>query len=353
MGQPSINITFQTVGTTAVQRSQKGIVALILKDTKANGGGEIFSATAIPKDLSAANKEIFSMAFIGNNYPPKSIKYYILKAAETIEDALEYFSREKFDYLVVHPDAAPEDITKVATWIKSERENDHEVKAVLPDTKGNHEGIVNFTTKEIKVGDKEVSTAAFCARIAGLLAGTPVRNSATYAVLPEVTGIKKLNKSEMDNAANSGEFIILHDGQKFKTGRAVNSLTTTAEGKGEAFQKIKIVEVMDMAKFDIRTTAADNYIGKYANSYDNKCVLITAIQGYFEALETDGLVARGSTFVDIDMEEQENYIKSQGIDTSTMNEQAIREYMTGSTVFLAVTCKILDAIEDMKIRVTM
>ena len=31
---------------------------------------------------------------------------------------------------------------------------------------------------------------------------------------------------------------------------------------------------------DIRATARDNYLGKYSNSYDSKCLLVTAIQGY-------------------------------------------------------------------------
>ena len=37
MGLPSIDITFKTLGMTAIQRSQKGIVAVILEDAAGAG----------------------------------------------------------------------------------------------------------------------------------------------------------------------------------------------------------------------------------------------------------------------------------------------------------------------------
>jgi hypothetical protein len=65
--------------------------------------------------------------------------------------------------------------------------------------------------------------------------------------------------------ANSSFF---NDGEKVKCRPWRNSLQTTTQDKGSAFKKIKIVEAVDMMNSDIRTTALDSYIGKYANSYD-------------------------------------------------------------------------------------
>lgn len=62
-----------------------------------------------------------------------------------------------------------------------------------------------------------------------------------------------------------------------------------------------------------------------------------------------GILERGATYVDINMVKQENYLKSQGEDTSAMTEQEIREANTGSQVFLKIHTKILDAIEDIDI----
>ena len=155
----------------------------------------------------------------------------------------------------------------------------------------------------------------------------------------------------MDTAIDNGEFILMHDGKKVKVARGVTSLKTIGEGKNEIFKKIKIVEAIDMINQDIRTTAEDSYIGKYANSYDNKCLLITAIKGYFEQLENDGILAKGKSTVSIDLQAQENYLKAKGIDTESMNEQDIKEANTGSKVFIAANISILDAIEDIDIQI--
>lgn len=51
------------------------------------------------------------------------------------------------------------------------------------------------------------------------------------------------------------------------------------------------------------------------------------------------------------MDAQEQWLTAQGVDTSELSEQEIREADTGSHVFLLVRCKILDAIEDIDIQV--
>lgn len=65
-------------------------------------------------------------------------------------------------------------------------------KAVLPDTASDHEGIINFVATNIKVGTTTYKTGGmYASRIAGILAGTPADCSATYAPLPEVTGVSE------------------------------------------------------------------------------------------------------------------------------------------------------------------
>ena len=82
-------------------------------------------------------------------------------------------------------------------------------------------------------------------------------------------------------------------------------------------------DIMDLIANDIRKTARDAYIGKLSNSYDNKVLLITAIHGYFDGLINDGLVEKNTVTVDIDMEEQKKYLKSNGVNISTMSDQQL------------------------------
>ena len=176
--------------------------------------------------------------------------------------------------------------------------------------------------------------------------------SATYQTLPEVQDVTRMTKEEADEAIDDGKLVLVYDGKKVKIGRAVNSLTTTTADKGEAFKKIKIVETVDMIKNDIRGTVEDSYIGKFSNSYDNKCLLISAIRGYFEQLELEGILDPGRSNVGIDVSAQRNYLISTGVDISEMSEQQIKEANTGSTIFLAASIKILDAIEDINLTIT-
>lgn len=350
MKLPNINIAFSTQAASAISRSQKGVVALIVRDSKENGGHILTSPAQIPSTLGTENKDYINQAFLGYINPPRKVILYVLSdEAEDLTDALAYLQTQTIDYLAGPPDITAAECTAVVTWIGSQREAGFTPKAVLPNTEADNEAIINFTTTGIKVGTEEYSAAEYCARIAGILAGTPMTISCTYAPLPEVTDVDRLTKDAMDTAIGVGEFIIFYDGEKVKVGRGINSLQTTTSSKGDAFKKIKIVEAIDMIQTDIKATAEDNYIGKYANSYDNKCLLISAIKGYFTGLENDGILKANSSTVEIDLVGQETYLQNKGIDTSNMTEQELKEASTDDKVFLKAQISILDAIEDISL----
>lgn len=353
MGLPSINITFTSQAASSIEKSEKGIVAIIIRDSGANGAYTLTKTTQIPDELGSENQAYITRAFTGYVNPPKKIILYVLpEDATDLSDALEYFETQQFDYLVGPMDISTTECTEIVTWIKSMRTDGFTPKAVLPNVAADSEAIVNFTTGGISDGTNTFTAAEFCSRIAGLIAGTPMNISCTYATIPEITSVDKLTKSEVDAAIEAGEFIIYYDGAKVKTGRAVNSLQTTTEDKGDAFKKIKIVEAMDMIKTDLRTTIEDSYIGKYANSYDNKCVLITAIKSYLGEFESEGILESGTSTVEIDVDAQETYLSGKGTDTSEMTEEEIKTASTGSEVFFKSSITILDAIEDVTIDFT-
>lgn len=349
MGLPNINIIFRTAASTVVSRSQRGVVAVILKDSADGAAGEhvITEEKEIPAVLSAVNRDYLAKTLIGYvNKPKKAVAYVLAADASDLSAALDFFSRQKINYLVGPPDCTADEAAQIVAWIKAQRADKRTPKAVLPNTAADSEGILNFTTGNIAAGDAEYAAAGYCGRMAGLAAGTPITISCTYAVLPEVTSVKRLTEAEMDAAVDGGELILFHDGEKVKVGRGVNSLRTTTEEKGEAFKKIKIVDAVDMMQDDIRMLTQDSYIGKYANSYDNKCLLITAIREYFAELEAEGVLAAGKSEVEIDMEKQKQYLADAQIDVSSLSEQEIKTADTGSHVFLKGTVGIMDTIED-------
>ncbi len=348
MGLPSVIINFKETASSAIKRGERGIVALVLHDSVENiKSYEVLVPSDVPTDLKEFNREQIQLALMGYQTPPKKVIVVVVSEEETnYSEVMKHLETLKWDYLAI-PEIEQHEVTTIATWIKC---FDKKVKAVLPHCKGDHESIINFTSDGIVTENKTYTTAEYCSRIAGLLAGTPMTISATFAPLNEVTDFEKKTKVEMDETINKGELILYHDGEKVKVARAVNSLVTTTKEKGESFKKIKIVDAMHMIHEDIKKTAEDSYLGKYANSYDNKCLLITAIQAYLDQLVLDGILDNNfDNKVYIDVEGQTAYLKSMGVDVDSLNEQELKEYNTKDKVFLGASIKILDAIEDITI----
>ncbi len=119
---------------------------------------------------------------------------------------------------------------------------------------------------------------------------------------------------------------------------------------------------MDMIHDDITKTAQDSYLGKYANSYSNKCLLLSAINSYFAQLSADGIVSSYS--VALDAEAVRIYLKGKGLqatlddgrggivkDVDECSDEEIITADTGSSVFMVANAKILDAIENIKMPV--
>lgn len=382
LGMPSINISFIEKGIEAINRSKRGIVALLLeepqdtitkllKDHEITSGKSdsttttvkaiknpftVYTSDDIPSELSDDNRDYITKALIGYVKAPYRLKVYLMaqdEANDAKEDkfaaALKGMATDRWDYLAI-PTITTTQCESVATWMKTNRDNKHKrSKVILPAYKGDYEGIINFTNTTVVTAAKTYTGAQYTPRIAGLLGGTPLTISATYAPLSEVIDCDKYTEDENNEKVNNGEFFIWYDGEKFKMSRAINSLVTTTQGKQEAYQTIKSVDIMDAIYDDLRKTTQDSYIGKYTNDYDDKKILITAIKGYFKEVENGKLLKEGTT-VDLDVEAIKTYQMKNGLYTAEeladMDDLTIKKLDTKKKVFLTANIKILDAMED-------
>ena len=378
LGMPSVTISFIEAGIEAIKRSQRGIVALILeepqetitklmtdhKDGKGNSVSAIknpftvYTTDDIPSEMTADNQDYITKCLMGYVKSPYRVKVYLMAAmdkgkngeADKLADTLTLLATDRWDYLAI-PTIKTQQLESVATWLKTNRENKYKrSKVVLPGYSGDYEGIINFSNTTIKTSSKTYTGAQYTPRIAGLIAGTPLTISATYAPLSEVIDCDRHTTDENDEKVNKGEFFIWYDGEKFKMSRAMNSLVTTTQGKLEAYQTIKSVDVMDAIYDDIKKTAQDSYIGKYANDYDNKQLLISAIMGYFKELEDGRLLQKGYSAVDIDVSAVKNYQLQHGLYTqdelADMSDLELKKLDTKKLVYWTAKIKILDAMED-------
>lgn len=343
MGLPDISIKFETLASSAIKRSENGIVAILIKDSTATSNSYVFTSFSDVKssDFNATNYDYIRLVFEG-----KPFKVLVEVVGDELGECLTRLINKKFNYLC-YPEAQIVDNTAIKSWIVEQRKNNRMKKAVLANTAADDEGIINFTTSGIKVDSKTYSASDYTARIAGIVAGLPATRSATYFVLDEVEEITE--SSTPDDDVDGGKLILVNDGRKIKIARGVNSLVTTTVKKSEEFKKIKIVEAMDLMLEDIKNTFEDEYVGKVNNSYDNKCLLVSSINAYFTQLQRDDILdPNNDAFVEVDYIANKLYLESRGIDTSTMNDAQLKFANTGSKVFLKGKCKILDSMEDIE-----
>lgn len=358
MGLPKIIISLSKKASTLITRSSRGVVVLLLKDdtnkdfttatyTSANDEG------VSKENWSEANIDYINKAFLGS--PAKVICERVGATSGeetyTLAAALNRLATTKFNYLAM-PAATGGDNTDISDWIKKQRAAKRYCKAVLANCEANDFGIINFTTEGIMVDTKSYSTAEYTARLAGIFAGLSLDRSATYFVLDEVTSIT--DSTDPDKDIESGKLILINDCEKIKIGRAVNSKKTLASGEIEDMKKIKITEAADMIQEDIGATFADEYVGKVGNSYDNKVALCAAINSYFKDITSEGvLYDKFDSSVSVDVVAQAAYLKSQGVDTSEMSDEEIKNHNTGSQVFISGNIQFQDAMEDLTLELSM
>ena len=316
-GLPSITITFTSAARAVSRRAGQGIVAMVLTDAGSNTAGiyHIAAEADIPEGLGVNNKAYIARALTGNVNRPAKIIALVKTSSTTMATALASLALYDFDWIVGDPDLSTADAATIKTWIATQRADyDKIYKAVLPNVAADSESIVNFAAEDIKVGSTTYDTEAFCSRIAGIIAGTPLKQSIT----------------------------------KVQLGRGITSLTTTTN-KSKLLKKIKLSETLDIIKRDLRVLTQDNYIGKLANSYDNKVVLISAYLAYLKELEAEGILQSGKSTMEIDIDAQRAYLKARGDNVADMTDDEIKTADTDEQVFIRGSIRMLDAIEDVAI----
>lgn len=348
MPMPSLNIVFKAAAESAVRRNTRGVLMLILRGSApAKNPALIQGEEDIPSTVSAANKRYIKLALKGNDYIPKKIFAYFIGSEENIDGAKTFAATRYIDYVCM-PTAKTDSLTdEIATFVKEQKAYGNEIKAVLPECEADSEYVVNVTTESVTTSDGTYTSEELAVRIAGIICGTNPVHSVTYAVLPEATDCTRLTKAEMDEAVDAGKLFVFYDGEKVKLSRGVNSLVHLTEGKNESFKKIKIIETIGIIKKDLRNTIQDNYIGKFGNTYINRCLLLSAVQDYLDTLKAEGLISGHDT--QFDLGAIKNAMRENGVDFSDMTDAEIRAYDLKDKVFILCRVSIPDAIEDITI----
>lgn len=348
MGLPETIITFKTKGQTAMKRSARGIIACILLDDTEGGRELNVYKSILDVDFNHWTKRNFEYLKLIYEGSPSTV--LVLRVGTDITDlapALKKLKSLRWNYLTV-PALPSSQLTVVSAWIKEARERSHKIfKAVLPKCVGDHEGIINFTTDTIHstLSETVFTTAEYCARIAGALAGLPLSRSFTNYAFSDIVSANI--PDDPDERIDAGELVLVFDSEKYKVGRGVTSLTTLTAEKSKEFKKIKIVEGVDLYQDDIRSTYDDAYSGRVINDYDHKQAFVAAVITYQKSLQGDVLDKEYDNTASVDVEAQRAYLENEGTDTSGMDDVAVAKANTGSKMFIGSHVKFVDAAEDL------
>ncbi|MDU7244977.1 MAG: phage tail sheath C-terminal domain-containing protein [Clostridiales bacterium] len=364
--QPHVDINFRDAGDTAIDKAERGVVYLLLHDPQEPQLAEkvFFSVDEIPATYAEATKQQIKLAMTGSYLAPNrvSVIFYPEESfAVEGNEALKLLGTSDCDYLAV-PGISSQAATDLGTWVKQHNESQplHKLKAVLPNTKADNDHVINLTQPSAVTQEGEtLKTADLCSLVAGMRAGCQMQFSLDRfrtSALASVPAVDMRSNQDGDNRVKNGEFFFNMDRGRVSVVADVNSLTELA-GKDETYQQNKEIDVMDALYNGLKPSILDKYIGKFSNSYQNKLILVAAVDAYLKSFESAGLVEQDDSDCRIDFEAQRLYLKSINYRTldnrtvETMTEEEILKANTKDHVFLRVRFLPLGAIRHVDILV--
>lgn len=341
MGRPNIIVNFLTAAKTAITRSERGIVALVVADTTKTATLNTYKSITEVKaaDWTAENFQIIKETFLDGVNCVHVVRAAEFTAAKTVLDGL------KINWLV-HID---ETQTDVVSYVETRNAGgpSAKIKAVVYSaTAPDDDHIVNFANTKVKRTDgTEVDGYKYLGRIAGMLAALPLNKSATYYTFTDLESVTDVEK--IDEDVEAGKFVLFNDYGKVRCARAVNSATTAAK---EDLKKITIIEGMDLVREDIIETFKNDYVGKYKNTLDNQTVFISAVNTYMKQLAAEGVLSPDyDNKAEIDVETQRAALISAGVKGAEgFDDTEVKNHPYSSYVYVLANVLFVDAIEDLQ-----
>lgn len=324
---PVIKVYFETLARTAIQRSERGILVILLTDTTK---AEKWTTIKSVADLSTEDWTEDNIALVQTAF--EVFSPYKVMIRRKGDDDVSVFLKELETLKVTHlacPELETSDDGKVVTWIKGNTNKRNVVYVSAFATSSDDCRVVELANKTVTHKTiKSYDSKKFTVMVAGAIAGCPLNRSLDNITFPTITSVDNVEPV-------NGKFAMYNDDDVVKCRLAINSKTTFDSTWKSGTRFIKIFEGMNIVKFDIEDTFKDYWCGLYINSYDNKIAFCNNINKvYFKELAPNVLSPDFDNKIDIDVEANKRYIVTDGKDPDTMSETEIRTYPTGEEVFL-------------------
>jgi len=306
--RPGLYINFVSAATAQITGGARGVVAMPLHTY--DGNAEEKKVYRIETEKQAA--DLFGDAHIGpinlvRMGGAKEILVYTLPEdpqSSDYADMRDAFDAYPFNVFVYDKVVAPTEQDSALAWVEANRDEGKHFMIVfgnatgeddLDPTHGNarstrlkDEYAVNLIVGGELSGNTYTS-GQFAPYIAGLIAGTAINRSITYAPVPLGDVNRRLTNAEVKTALQAGSLVLVNDGTQVKVERGICT----------DLSKIRKIRARQAIATDLNTSIANNYIGKVDNNEDGQKALIAAIKAYLETLAASNVITNAIR-VDLD-----------------------------------------------------
>lgn len=308
--RPGLYINFQNAAAAQISGGARGVVAIPLRTYS---GGTAVAKTLYTVENEKEASDLFGAANIA------SIKFALQAGAKQVlvytqptyasgtyaQDMIDMrtaFDAYPFNVFVVDGNDTNLTATEqdnILTWCKTNKADGKHFTVVfgaVPATAStDDQSSATGDTRSIRLADDysvnlisgvvingaSYTSHQYASYIAGLIAGTAINKSITYAVVPVADVTKRLTNAQIKTSLSKGSLVLVNDGEKVKVEQGVTT----------GVSKIRTIRARQAIATDITKTASDNYIGKLNNNADGQATLLAAIKSYLEKLEDNNVLS--------------------------------------------------------------
>lgn len=354
---PKIEISFEQRAVSLIDRSERGIAILIVRDdTDKSFTHKQYS------DLSAAQAD--EKLYTADNYnaicdllgfAPYQMHLFRLDTTGALADTLTEISKTvKTGWLTIAGQSAADGLA-LSAWVKTQDNTKKKTyKAVcyglttLPDDMH----VVNFINEKVTFSDDrgEKDGVAYLPSLVGIFAVCNVKRGSTNYLCPNLSSVQETEDN--DAALGEGKFILVNnDDNTVHVAQGINSMTTTdGKTRTEDMCLIETVEAMDMIKDDIAATFRETYLGNYRNSRDNQMMLVNALNSsYFRQLMQQTILDpdyANAAMIDVDAQ-RAAWVASGKSEAESWDDDTVKANPFKRTVYLTANVKILNSMTDL------
>ena len=354
MGLPVISVEFKKLAATALTRSVRGILAVVIQDATSDVSWTSKAFTSLDevdaKEFSTENYKILSRAFLAAPYQVIVVR---VGSEGTMENAQAILDKLSYNWVCAVPTNFQSGLVTYVKSINTPRRI-RKVKAlVYNQASADDMHIVSVANGNVTMkGGDNVTMTNYLPRLAGLLAACPMDQSVTYADLDDLESVADV--SNLDTSIDGGSLCLFRDDNVIRIARGVNTLQTVSGDVTEDMKKIAVVEAMDLIQEDIIRTFKTYYLGKRKNTADNQALFIADVSSYLRALAEEGVVNKDEAIsVSVDVAAMRAAWENAGVSTAEMSDAQVKKKPYRAQVFVAAKAHILDAMEDMTMVFTM